>query len=135
MTNGEICEMYRSSKNKTSQIKILAELNAVPEEKIREILSEGGYEMSVKATLKNKPVTNKIAEVETKPAAVEKKKAEVEQKPETVENAVPVIEKLEVPQLVKDVLVRKMVEIQEEIDEKMEELKVLSQFMEKVRGK
>ncbi len=135
MTNGEICELYRSAKHKTSQIKILAELNAVPEEKIREILSKGGYEMSVKATLKNKPVTNKKAEVETKPAAVEKKKAEVEQKPAAVENAVPVMEKVEVPQLVKDVLVKKMVEIQEEIDEKMEELKVLSQFMEKVRGK
>ncbi len=43
MSHDEICMRYRTAKKKTEQIKILAELNAVGEKVIRDILKEGGY--------------------------------------------------------------------------------------------
>lgn len=43
MNDSEICTSYRQAKNKNEQVKILAQLNAVPNEKILEILSENGY--------------------------------------------------------------------------------------------
>ena len=42
MTNGEIRTAYKQAKNKTEQVKILAELNACDTEKIFEILCETG---------------------------------------------------------------------------------------------
>ena len=42
MSNSEIAGSYRRSDNKPKQIKILAELNACPVEKIREILQSEG---------------------------------------------------------------------------------------------
>ena len=43
MSKEEICASYRDAKKKTEQIRILAELNAVNEQEIKEILKEGGY--------------------------------------------------------------------------------------------
>lgn len=42
MNKNEIISEYRQAKNKRAQIDILAELNAVPKERIEAILVEGG---------------------------------------------------------------------------------------------
>ena len=44
MTNSEIIANYRQSKNKAEQVKILAELNACPVERIIGILTAGGID-------------------------------------------------------------------------------------------
>ena len=43
MNKSEIISEYRQAKNKRAQIDILAELNAVPKERIETILVEGGW--------------------------------------------------------------------------------------------
>ena len=45
MNKNEIISEYRQAKNKRAQINILAELNAVPKERIEAILAEGGVEL------------------------------------------------------------------------------------------
>ena len=45
MNKNEIINEYRQAKNKRAQIDILAELNAVPKERIEAILAEGGVEL------------------------------------------------------------------------------------------
>lgn len=42
MTEMEICRMYRQAKDRNEQIKILADLNCISEEKILEILLKNG---------------------------------------------------------------------------------------------
>lgn len=42
MTKQEICQSYREAKNKKAQIGILADLNVVTTDYIKEILNEGG---------------------------------------------------------------------------------------------
>lgn len=42
MTKGDICKEYREAKRKKAQIQILAELNNVSPDYIKEILKEGG---------------------------------------------------------------------------------------------
>ena len=42
MTKGDICKEYRAAKRKKAQIQILAELNNVSPDYIKEILKEGG---------------------------------------------------------------------------------------------
>lgn len=44
MTDHEIVESYKEAKNKLTQIRTLAELNACDPQKIREILMSAGYE-------------------------------------------------------------------------------------------
>lgn len=43
MTEGEILSSYRQAKEKGKQVKILAELNAVPQSTITDILTKHGY--------------------------------------------------------------------------------------------
>lgn len=45
MNKNEIISEYRQAKNKRAQIDILAELNAVPKERIEAILVEGGVDL------------------------------------------------------------------------------------------
>ena len=45
MNKNEIISEYRQAKNKRAQINILAELHAVPKERIEAILGEGGVEL------------------------------------------------------------------------------------------
>ncbi len=54
-TESEIINAYRLARRPRSQIKILAQLNAVPEATIREILARNGYE--VKAPKRSKRCT------------------------------------------------------------------------------
>lgn len=44
MTNGEIITSYKQAKNGSEQVKILAELNACPIERIIGILTDGGVD-------------------------------------------------------------------------------------------
>ena len=45
MTDGEICESYRSAKDQKKQLNTLAQLNATNKETIAQILREGGYKV------------------------------------------------------------------------------------------
>lgn len=45
MTDGEICESYRSAKDQKKQLNTLAQLNATNKETIARILREGGYKV------------------------------------------------------------------------------------------
>lgn len=48
MTDSEICTSYRQALNRGKQIEILAQLNACPEAKIRQILIAGNYQIAPK---------------------------------------------------------------------------------------
>lgn len=53
----EILQLYREAKDKSNEIKILSELNAVPVKEIRAFLIEHGYEVPEDKRFKNeKPV-------------------------------------------------------------------------------
>ena len=43
MTDGEICESYRTAKDKNKQIPIIAQLSAKPKEEVIAILEANGY--------------------------------------------------------------------------------------------
>lgn len=49
MTNEEICRNYRQAKNKSSQIKILADMNLCKASEIVSILEENGVQVGVRA--------------------------------------------------------------------------------------
>ena len=109
MSNEDIVKEYRESKNKKGQIQILADLNACDREKIVRILTSHG------------------AMEEKKPKAAGKEKvAPVQQSPIA----------LVVPEIVKEALSQKMIELQEAIDkykakqkESEEQLDVLSNYL------
>lgn len=50
MTDGEICEMYRTAASKAKQVGILAQLNSTSRERIVEILEANGYQVDGRAT-------------------------------------------------------------------------------------
>ena len=74
MTDGEICEMYRTAKEKAKEIKILAECNATSKEKIVNVLEAGGYKV-------DKRVLN---------SSRKKVRAESAEKPNKEPNEVPI---------------------------------------------
>ncbi len=78
MTDGEICESYRTALEPNKQIRILAELNCTSKDRIAEILKAGGYKVDGRA-LKAKQEPKKPAE---KPAGKETKKSAPEKTPE-----------------------------------------------------
>ena len=78
MTDGEICESYRTALEPNKQIRILAELNCTSKDRIAEILKAGGYKVDGRA-LKAKQEPKKPAE---KPAGEEPKKSAPEKTPE-----------------------------------------------------
>lgn len=62
MTEGEILRSYREAKNPKEQIKVLAELNAVPKDTIIDILIEQGVDEK-ELPKRRKPKVNKTVTV------------------------------------------------------------------------
>ena len=110
-TDEEMLQMYREAKDKSKQIKILAQLNAVPAAEIRRFLKEKGVEVPKDGRFKDS-ADNTPKRKSVKVAA-----------------ASPKIEKIVIPETIKSILKEKRTEIINKIHMLEEEVKEIDQFI------
>lgn len=139
MSNEEIVKSYKEAKNKAKQLGILAELNACDKQKIKEILTGSGMDYRRLPRGEKKKATVQTAEVkpvkESKP--VKENKAAVKEKPvntqcgnaEPVKKEEPESPKIYVPEIVKQAVTEKMIQVQESMDKNVADLSELSAFL------
>lgn len=138
MSNEEIVRNYREAKDKAKQLGILAELNACDEQKIKDILTEGGIDYrSFPRSRKEKAVVPDVKQAKAKP--VKEKQAAVEKKPvntqcggdKPTKKEEPENRKIFIPEIVKQAVTEKMIQVQESMDRNAADLSELSAFLKR----
>lgn len=134
MSNEEIVKSYREAKDKVKQLGILSELNACDEQKIKDILTEGGIDhRSFPRSKREKKATAPVAD--NKPAKA--KQAAVQKKPINTQcggdNPVekPEDQKIYIPEIVKQAVTEKMIQVQESMDQNAADLSELNAFLKR----
>lgn len=133
MSNEEIVRSYRDAKNKAKQLGILAELNACDTQKIKDILIGSG--MDYRRLPRGEREKNTVQTAEVKP--IKENKAVVKEKPantkcgnaEPVKKEEPENPKIYVPEIVKQAVTEKMIQVQESMDKNVADLSELSAFL------
>ena len=136
MSNEEIVRNYREAKDKAKQLKILAELNACDEQKIKDILTEGGVDY--RSFPRNKKEKKTAApEADNKPAKA-KRTADAEKPVNTqcggdkpVKREEPEEQKIFIPEIVKQAVTEKMIQVQESMDRNAADLSELNAFLKR----
>lgn len=138
MSNEEIVRNYREAKDKAKQLGILAELNACDEQKIKDILTEGGIDYrSFPRSRKEKAAAPDVKQAKAKP--VKEKQAAVEKKPvntqcggdKPTKKEEPENRKIFIPEIVKQAVTEKMIQVQESMDRNAADLSELSAFLKR----
>lgn len=136
MSNEEIVRNYREAKYKAKQLGILAELNACDEQKIKDILTEGGIDYrSFPRSKREKKASEPEADnkpAKAKRAAVQKKPVNTqcgEDKPTKKEE--PEEQKIFIPEIVKQAVTEKMIQVQESMDQNAADLSELNAFLKR----
>ena len=138
MSNEEIVKNYREAKDKAKQLGILAELNACDEQKIKDILTEGGIDYrSFPRSRKEKAAAPDVKQAKAKP--VKEKHAAVEKKPvntqcggdKPTKKEEPEDRKIFIPEIVKQAVTEKMIQVQESMDRNAADLSELSAFLKR----
>ncbi len=138
MSNEEIVRNYREAKDKAKQLGILAELNACDEQKIKDILTEGGIDYrSFPRSRKEKAAAPDVKQAKAKP--VKEKQAAVEKKPvntqcggdKPTKKEEPEDRKIFIPEIVKQAVTEKMIQVQESMDRNAADLSELSAFLKR----
>lgn len=138
MSNEEIVKNYREAKDKAKQLGILAELNACDEQKIKDILTEGGIDYrSFPRSRKEKAAAPDVKQAKAKP--VKEKQAAVEKKPvntqcggdKPTKKEEPENRKIFIPEIVKQAVTEKMIQVQESMDRNAADLSELSAFLKR----
>lgn len=136
MGNEEIVRNYMQAKDKAKQLGILAELNACDVQKIKDILTEGGVDYRSFPRSRREKKT-------AAPAAGAKqageKKAAVQKKPENTQcggnksakKEEPEDQKIFIPEIVKQVVAEKMIQVQESMEQNAADLSELSAFLKR----
>lgn len=106
----EILQLYRESKDKTKEIKILSELNAVPVKEIRALLIANGYEVPEDKRFKNEKAAKGKPEV----AAVS---PEIKRQP------------IDIPESIREILKEKQQEYIKTIYKLERDLKTIDDFL------
>ena len=138
MSNEEIVRNYREAKDKAKQLGILAELNACDEQKIKDILTEGGIDYrTFPRSRKEKAAAPDVKQAKAKP--VKEKQAAVEKKPvntqcggdKPTKKEEPEDRKIFIPEIVKQAVTEKMIQVQESMDRNAADLSELSAFLKR----
>lgn len=138
MSNEEIVKNYREAKGKAKQLGILAKLNACDEQKIKDILTEGGIDYrSFPRSRKEKAAAPDVKQAKAKP--VKEKQAAVEKKPvntqcggdKPTKKEEPEDRKIFIPEIVKQAVTEKMIQVQESMDRNAADLSELSAFLKR----
>lgn len=138
MSNEEIVRNYREAKDKAKQLGILAELNACDKQKIKDILTEGGIDYrSFPRSRKEKAAAPDVKQAKAKP--VKEKQAAVEKKPvntqcggdKPTKKEEPEDRKIFIPEIVKQAVTEKMIQVQESMDRNAADLSELSAFLKR----
>ena len=136
MSNDEIVRNYREAKDKAKQLGILAELNACDEQKIKDILTEGGIDYrSFPRNKREKKATE--PEADDKPEKA--KRAAVQKKPVNTQcdgdnqtkKEEPEDHKIFIPEIVKQAVTEKMIQVQESMDQNAADLSELNAFLKR----
>ena len=136
MSNEEIVRNYMQAKDKAKQLGILAELNACDVQKIKDIMTEGGVDYRSFPRSKRGKKTAAPA-VGAKPAG--EKKVEVQKKLENTQcggdkpakKEEPEDQKIFIPEIVKQAVTEKMIQVQESMDRNAADLSELSAFLKR----
>lgn len=134
MSNEEIVRRYKEAKDKAKQLGILSELNACDEQKIKDILAEGGIDhrqfprsrKEKKATAPaadNKPAKAKQAAVQEKPVNTQCGQDNPTERPENP--------KIYILEIVKQAVAEKMIQVQESMDQNAADLSDLNAFLKR----
>lgn len=135
MSNEEIVRSYREAKSKSKQLEILAELNACDTQKIKDILIGSGMDHR---QLPRRERDKAAAQMEeAKPE--KEKRAAVKKKPENTQcgSAEPVKKedpeptKIYIPEIVKQAVTEKMIQVQESMDRNVADLSDLNAFLKR----
>lgn len=138
MSNEEIVRNYREAKYKAKQLGILAELNACNEQKIKDILTEGGIDYrSFPRSRKEKAAAPDVKQAKAKP--VKEKTGSSREKPvntqcggdKQTKKEEPEERKIFIPEIVKQAVTEKMIQVQESMDRNAADLSELSAFLKR----
>lgn len=139
MSNEEIVRSYREAKDKAKQLGILSELNACDKQKIKDILAEGGIDhRQLPRSRKEKAADERPGKAKTTKARTAKEKqAAVQEKPvntqcggdNTTER--PEDPKIYIPEIVKQAVTEKMIQVQESMDQNAADLSDLNAFLKR----
>lgn len=135
MSNEEIVRSYREAKSKSKQLKILAELNACDTQKIKDILIGSGMdhrrlprgerEKTAVQTEEARPEKEKREAVKKKPENTQCESAE------SVKKEDPEPPKIYIPEIVKQAVTEKMIQVQESMDRNAADLSDLNAFLKR----
>lgn len=136
MSNEEIVRRYKEAKDKAKQLGILSELNACDEQKIKDILAEGGIDhRQLPRSRKEKDARPEKAErTKARPA---KEKQTVQEKPVNTQcgednpTERPEDPKIYIPEIVKQAVTEKMIQVQESMDQNAADLSDLNAFLKR----
>lgn len=133
MSNDEIVMRYRQAKDRTEQVKILADLNGCPVEQIIGILTAAGIDHRWFSGLRHKMNKEAVSEAEKAASKIPYKKPEIiPVPPEKKESAAPAEEHTaEVPKAVIAAVEDKITELQYMIEKNKEQAESLLQHNEK----
>lgn len=133
MSNDEIVMRYRQAKDRTEQVKILADLNNCPVEQIIGILTAAGIDHRCFSGLRRKMNKEAVSEAEKVVSKIPYKKPEImPAPPEKKESAAPAEEHTaEVPKAVIAAVEDKITELQYMIEKNKEQAESLLQHNEK----
>ena len=134
MSDKEIVREYNEAKNKNEQITILADLNLMQENDIKDILAKNGIKVSGKRGRKKmeKAAVDEVPVKKVTKAAVDDvpktnvAKAAVE-RPKMEPVKITVLPKM--PNTVQDLLTKRMIVCQTSIDKYTKELKEINEFL------
>lgn len=134
MSNEEIVRSYREAKDKAKQLGILSELNACDRQKIKDIMAEGGIDhRQLPRSRKEKDARPEKAErTKARPA---KEKQTVQEKPVNTQcggdnpTERPEDQKIYIPEIVKQEVTEKMIQVQESMDQNAADLWELNNFL------
>lgn len=135
MSNEEIVRSYREAKNKAKQLEILAELNACDTQKIKDILIGSG--MDHRRLPRGEREKTAVQTEEARPE--KEKRAAVKKKPENtqcgsvkpVKKEDPEPPKIYIPEIVKQAVTEKMIQVQESMDQNVADLSELHEFLKR----
>lgn len=139
MSNEEIVRSYREAKDKAKQLEILSELNACDRQKIKDILAEGGIDhRQLPRSRKEKAADARPEKAEkTKARPAKEKQAAVQEKPVNTQcGGADPTERLEdpkiyIPEIVKQAVTEKMIQVQESMDQNAANLSDLNAFLKR----
>lgn len=144
MSNEEIIRSYREARDKRKQVEILSELNACDVQEIRDILAEGGMDHRSLPRSRRKekaaapepgPEKAKTAKAKEEPAKA--KQAAVQEKPVTTQcggddpDQKEEERKIFIPEIVRQAVTEKMIQVQESIDRDSADLWELNNFLKR----